>query len=94
MKGVIWREKATADYEQAVFYAAREHESYGNLISERIIKAITLLTKINVGRPGRVKGTFEKSVYKTPYVVSYLVETDKIVILRVIHTSRDFKDTP
>jgi toxin ParE1/3/4 len=90
MKEVKWEDEALADFVQAVVYASREYEAYGTLISERIIKAITLLTKINVGRLGRIKGTFEKSVLKTPYIISYLVEIDKIVILRIIHTSREF----
>jgi toxin ParE1/3/4 len=92
MKTVRWEDEALADFVQAVLYASRQYEAYGSLISERIIKAITLLTKINVGRKGRISGTFEKSVYKTPYVISYLVDGDRIVILHIIHTSKEWKN--
>ena len=43
---------------------------------------------------GRVAGTYEKSVARLPYVIAYaLSEDDAVVtILRVIHTSRDWRD--
>jgi toxin ParE1/3/4 len=48
----------------------------------------------STGRKGRVDGTFEKSVVGLPYIVAYAVETqagdERIVILHVIHTSRDW----
>jgi toxin ParE1/3/4 len=88
MKDVIWRPIALAEYKAALAFAAKEHLVYADLISERIIKAITLLTKINVGRNGRISGTFEKSVYKTPYIISYLDEGNKVVILHIIYTSK------
>lgn len=38
-----------------------------------------------VGRTGRVKGTRELVVPKSPFVVVYQVERDSIVILRLLH---------
>ncbi|MDX0595531.1 hypothetical protein GOD17_09935 [Sinorhizobium medicae] len=46
------------------------------------------------GRPGRVSGTYEKSLDRRPYIVSYelreVAGRESIVIVRVIHTSRDW----
>ena len=48
----------------------------------------------STGRKGRVDGTFEKSVAGLPYIAAYAIETaaggERIVILHVIHTSRDW----
>ncbi len=37
------------------------------------------------GRPGRVSGTRELVVRRTPYVIIYRLEATHIVILRVLH---------
>lgn len=48
------------------------------------------------GRPGRVSGTYEKSVTRLPYIVAYALTErggrEVVSILRVIHTSRDWVD--
>ncbi|WP_348649897.1 type II toxin-antitoxin system RelE/ParE family toxin [Rhizobium rosettiformans] len=47
------------------------------------------------GRPGRVTGTWEKSVPGLPYILAYTMiaaETpETVVILRVIHAARDWQ---
>lgn len=54
------------------------------------------LVYMATGRPGRVSGTYEKSVSRLPYIIVYMIEQgqadETIVILRVIHTSRDWPD--
>ena len=42
------------------------------------------------GRPGRVTGTYEKSVTGLPYILAYAILEDTVVIVRVIHTSGDW----
>jgi toxin ParE1/3/4 len=41
-----------------------------------------------MGRPGRVPGTREFVIARTPYVVPYRVRGDAIEILRVYHGAR------
>ena len=47
-----------------------------------------------MGRPGRVTGSYEKSVSRLPYIIAYELRTiagrECVVIVRVIHTSRDW----
>lgn len=54
-----------------------------------------MLAKKLTGRPGRVTGTWEKSVAGLPYVLAYTVTAEEseetLVVLRVIHTARDWK---
>jgi toxin ParE1/3/4 len=61
----------------------------------RQIRAVgSALGTYATGHPGRVSGTYEKSVSGLPYVIAYaLTDTDRAVsILRVIHTARDWRD--
>jgi len=46
------------------------------------------------GHPGRVAGTYEKSVRHFPYIIAYALNDDEmsVSILRVIHTARDWQD--
>ena len=47
------------------------------------------------GRPGRVSGTYEKSVTRLPYIIAYelrdVAGRESVVIVRVIHTSQDWQ---
>lgn len=38
-----------------------------------------------MGRAGRVAGTRELVIGRTPYLVAYRIETEVVVILRVLH---------
>lgn len=45
-------------------------------------------------RPGRVTGTYEKPISGLPYIIVYELRSisgrDSVVIVHVIHTSRDW----
>ena len=40
------------------------------------------------GRPGRVEGTRELVIHRTPYVAAYRIAGDTVRILRVLHGAR------
>jgi toxin ParE1/3/4 len=40
------------------------------------------------GRPGRVRGTREFVIDRTPYIVAYRIKGDRVRILRVLHGAR------
>jgi toxin ParE1/3/4 len=51
-----------------------------------------LPTRPQSGRPGRVSGTRELVVTRTPYVVPYRVQGRNIEILRVYHGARKWPE--
>ena len=58
-------------------------------IDERIALAVRRLLQFpESGRPGRVAGTRELMVPRTPYIAVYVLAGDKIRILRVLHGAR------
>ena len=46
-----------------------------------------------IGRPGRVPGTRELVIPRTPYIVPYRVQGESIQILRVYHGARRWPDS-
>ena len=58
-------------------------------VDERIATQVLLLLKFpEGGRPGRVKGTRELIVRRTPYIAAYRVEKDCVRILRILHSAQ------
>ncbi len=60
-----------------------------NRIKERVAE---LANNPHIGRPGRVPGTRELIISKTPYIVPYQVSGDTLQILRVYHGSRQWPE--
>jgi toxin ParE1/3/4 len=67
--------------------AAAKRVALHNLLREYL-----LLVNPKLRAPGRVPGTRELVIPKTPYVVHYRVRGTKIEITRVYHTSRRWPD--
>ena len=44
------------------------------------------------GRPGRVEGTRELPIVRTPYLAAYRVIDGAVVILRILHGARQWPD--
>lgn len=63
-------------------------------MADRLRSTGEALGEMATGRPGRVTGTYEKSVTRLPYIISYelrsILDQESVVILRVIHTARDW----
>jgi len=67
-------------------YIATENPRAAERVRLSILKAIQLLTEFPfMGRPGRRKGTREKTIPRLPYLVIYRAEEKELVILRVYH---------
>lgn len=90
MRRVVWSETALDDLEAGISYIAERNPQAAHDIADRIDAAAQKLGEHVSGRPGRVEGTYEKSVRRTPYIIAYVASDDSIIILRVIHTSRNW----
>lgn len=92
MRRLVWSETALADFEQDIAYIAEHDLSAAQLVAERTDRAARRLAEMPTGRSGRVLGTYEKSVGRTPYIIAYVIQGEMIVILRVIHGARNWPD--
>jgi toxin ParE1/3/4 len=62
-------------------------------VDKRISDRVKVLGRLpRSGRPGRVEGTRELVITRTPYIVAYRIIGDTVRILRVLHSSRQWPD--
>ena len=86
---VRWLLKAVNDLEDLHEYIAADDLTAASRQLELILKAAARLSEnTNMGRPGRVKGTRELVIPKTPYIAAYRIKGDVVEILRVLHGAR------
>lgn len=92
MKHVQWSDDALDDLEKQVVHIARDNLAAARRVAKRIRETGDALAEFATGHPGRVSGTYEKSVNRLPYIVVYALNDDDTVltILHVIHTSRNW----
>ena len=93
-RSVIWSRDALDDLKVQVAYIAAENPSAAQRVADVISNAAAALSEIPTGRPGRVTGTYEKSVTRLPYIIAYAITAsasgETIAIVRVINTARDW----
>jgi toxin ParE1/3/4 len=93
---VRWSSDALADLTDQLAYIASENPSAARRVADALDLTALALGDMPTGRAGRVTGTYEKSVTGLPYVIAYALMlqggVEAVVIVRVIHTSRDWPD--
>jgi toxin ParE1/3/4 len=92
---VVWSQAALDDTDELVTYIATDNPTTANKVLDRIELTANRLGRRAIGGSGRVQGTYEKSVVGLPYIIAYALHTlpdgtEQVVILRVIHTARNW----
>lgn len=86
---VRWLRTALANLNAEAEYIARDSPAAAARVVKSITAAVEQLAEYPaLGRPGRVPGTRELIVTKTPYIVPYRVRGDVVELLRVFHAAR------
>jgi toxin ParE1/3/4 len=91
---IVWSPEAIEDLASLRAYIAEDSPAAARRIVLRIVQVIELILPDNPqsGRPGRVPGTRELIIPRTPYVVPYRMQGNTLQILRVYHSSRRWPD--
>lgn len=85
----VWGRRARRDFNELISYIAEESIQTAQLVADRIDKAVELLTQMpQAGRTGRVTGTRELVVQRTPYILVYRFRAGSVYILRVYRGAR------
>ncbi len=86
----IWSPEAIDDLIALRAYIAQDDRAAAQRTALRIIENVEMLLSENaeIGRPGRVPGTRELVIARTPFIVPYRVQGDTLQILRVFHAAR------
>jgi toxin ParE1/3/4 len=87
---LVWSPQAVEDLAALRAYIERDDPAAARKTALRIIEAVDTLIPANpkVGRPGRVPGTRELVIARTPFVVPYRLRDGRIEILRIFHGAR------
>ena len=81
-----WLPTAKQDFEDIVEYIAADNPIAAIEQGDEIEEQIFLLTSHpKIGRPGRVKGTRDLVIVRTPYIAAYRIKGKTIQILRILH---------
>ena len=86
---IDWTESASSDLLDIIRYIQNDDPQAAARTAGRILDAVNTLANFPAsGRPGRAPGTRELILAGLPYLLPYVVQNERIVILRVLHTSR------
>jgi plasmid stabilization system protein ParE len=93
---VLWSRDALDDLKKQLAYIAADDPVAAARVVDRLRETAAQLEDFATGRPGRVVGTYEKSVTGLPYIIAYDIAPrdagEIVAILRVIHTARDWPE--
>ena len=91
---VRWSREALDDIKAQVAFIAKDDRVAAVRVADRLRDTAAALGERAIGRPGRVTGTYEKSVARLPCIIAYALAdqagSEAVVILHVIHTARDW----
>ena len=90
----IWSPEAIADLAALRAYIAQDDPAAAQRVALHVIRNVETLLPNNpqMGRPGRVPGTREFVIPRTPYIVPYRLVGNTIQVLRVFHTARQWPE--
>jgi toxin ParE1/3/4 len=88
-----WSALALADREAIFDYIEADNPRAAIRTDNRIRKSISTLEKFpEMGRKGRIEGTRELVIPRTPYVAAYRINGEIVRILRVLHGAQQWPD--
>ena len=91
---VQWSVFAIADREAIFDYIEADSPRAAVAIDDRIGEAVESLGEFpQMGRAGRLEGTRELVVHRSPYIAVYCILGDTVRILRVLHGARQWPET-
>jgi len=84
-----WSQFAQSDREAIFDYIEADSPQAAITVDDRIRQQIEELMKFpKIGRPGRIDGTRELIIQRTPYIAAYRIAGKTIRILRVLHAAQ------
>lgn len=92
---VFWSKTALEDLKTQIAYIAADSPTAARHVARPHDLAAGRLGNRSTGRPGRVEGTWEKSVQRLPYIIAYALDDNddrRLIILRIIHTARKWSE--
>ncbi|TLU70638.1 type II toxin-antitoxin system RelE/ParE family toxin [Lichenicoccus roseus] len=88
---VRYTRQALADLDDAREFIAQERPASAMAMGQRIQHAISGLSQFpDRGRPGRVAGTRELVITRSPFIVAYRAGGGHVDVLAILHAARQW----
>jgi toxin ParE1/3/4 len=88
---IRWLAKAERDLLRQLDYVAERDPHIAAELADKVRIATSLLAEHpRLGRAGRVRGTRELTISRTPYIVVYRVYSSAVRIVRVLHGAQQW----
>jgi toxin ParE1/3/4 len=87
---VLWAPQAIEDLRELRAYIAKDDPAAARKVALHIVRSVETLLPNHpeMGRAGRVPGTRELVIPKTPFILPYRVHDEMVQVLRVYHAAR------
>lgn len=86
-----WLPMALQDFDGIIEYIADDNPIAAIEQGDEIEQQVSALSaNPRIGRPGRVKGTRELIIGRTPYIAVYRIKGKQIQVLRILHGARQW----
>ena len=86
---LFWSEAAIGNLEEQLNFILQDKPSAAYRMAEEIDRQTSLLIDFpEMGRLGRVSGTRELIVSRTPYIAIYRLRNNTVEILRLLHMAQ------
>ena len=92
---LVWSPEAIEDLASLRAYIEQDDPVAARRVALHIIRNVEMLLPRNpeMGRPGRIPGTRELVVPRTPFIVVYRVQSEVLQIIRIFHTARKWPES-
>jgi len=88
---IDWTDAAKADAIAALEHIAQDNLAAAFRVYEDIGRQVAMLADFpSMGRKGRVKGTRELVIDRTPYIAAYRIKGETVQVIRVLHGARQW----
>ncbi|MDD2735990.1 MAG: type II toxin-antitoxin system RelE/ParE family toxin [Desulfuromonadaceae bacterium] len=84
---IVWEAEAESDLDDILAYIAKDNIEAAIFVSDKIYQQVSMMGG-NVsrrGKKGRVAGTYELVIVRTPYIAVYVKKGMLLRILRILH---------
>ena len=90
---LVWLPEASLERFKQLDYIAQDNPLAAADQDDEIERQIDALQEHpKLGRPGRVKGTRELVISRTPFIVAYRLKAQRIEIIRFLHGAQSWPD--
>ena len=88
-----WLPAAQQDFDELIEYIATDHPIAAIAQGDEIEAQVSMLVDHpRMGRRGRVKGTRELVIVRSPLIVAYRIKGRSVQILRILHGAQQWPE--